>query len=316
MKMCKPGPTHLISGTQGRYQRILSVAAATVILAGCGDAPSGSSRSPTAPLSVVPVANAGVVSTVATTVTDLGACLGRTPGTQCFNAVGMRATDVAFSPLSSAPLNVSAMVTGSTVSVVWTQPVFQDAPVTSYVVEAGSIPGFAVPDLANFDTGNALTSLIASNVPPGTYYVRIRARNALGLSGPSNEIRVVVDGGGGSCPGAPRSLTAALLAPGAVSLSWLAPLSGRVQSYVIEAGSSPGLSNLADFDTGNVALVYLANAVPPGSYYVRVRSQASGCPLSQPSNEVLLVVPGASGPNPLVTFALSYTCNQIGRAHV
>jgi uncharacterized protein YfaP (DUF2135 family) len=49
------------------------------------------------------------------------------------------------------------------------------------------------------------TSVLASDVPVGTYYIRVRARNAFGASAPSNEATLVV--GAGECGSA---LTASL----------------------------------------------------------------------------------------------------------
>jgi hypothetical protein len=62
--------------------------------------------------------------------------------------------------------------------------------VTSYVLEAGFTPGAS--NVVIFDTGSAATSLTASGVPSGVYYVRVRARNASGTSAASNEIVVVM----------------------------------------------------------------------------------------------------------------------------
>ena len=61
---------------------------------------------------------------------------------------------------------------------------------TSYVVEAGSVSGAA--NLAVIDTGSVSPILMAT-APPGTYFVRVRARNACGLSGPSNQVVVIVN---------------------------------------------------------------------------------------------------------------------------
>jgi hypothetical protein len=60
---------------------------------------------------------------------------------------------------------------------------------TSYVIEAGSAP--LLSDLLVSDTGNASTSS-SLTAAAGTYYLRLRARNACGTSGPSNEVMVVV----------------------------------------------------------------------------------------------------------------------------
>src|SRR5438874_8853098 len=86
---------------------------------------------------------------------------------------------------------------------------------------------------------------------------------------------------------APGNLTATA-SGSSVALAWTAPDSGElVQSYVIEAGSSPGGINLANFSTGSTATTYSASGVPAGSYYVRVRARtASG--VGPPSNEALL----------------------------
>jgi hypothetical protein len=109
---------------------------------------------------------------------------------------------------------------------------------------------------------------------------------------------VVVSSGGtvGSCPSAPRGLTASQ-SGGAVTLTWQPPSSGVPASYVIQAGSAPGLSNIApNFDLGGTATTFTAR-VAAGSYYVRVYAKSNSCAspalLSPASNEILLTV--ASG---------------------
>src|SRR5690606_23436140 len=55
---------------------------------------------------------------------------------------------------------------------------------TTYVIEAGSTAGAA--DLARIVVGPATHYTV--DVPPGTFYVRVRAASSTGVSGPSNEI--------------------------------------------------------------------------------------------------------------------------------
>src|SRR6185436_4442206 len=44
-------------------------------------------------------------------------------------------------------------------------------------------------------------------------------------------------------------------------------------SYVLEAGSATGLSDLVNTDTGGAAVVFTADNVPTGTYFVRVREE-------------------------------------------
>jgi hypothetical protein len=59
--------------------------------------------------------------------------------------------------------------------------------------------------------------------------------------------------------------------------------------FVLEAGSGPGLANLATFDVG-LQTSMVVNLVPPGTYYVRVRP-ANVTGSGQPSNEIVVIVP-------------------------
>ena len=76
---------------------------------------------------------------------------------------------------------------------------------------------------------------------------------------------------------APLSLSATVNG-NIVVLSWTTPASGGpVLTYTIEAGSAPGLTNLASFNTGNASTSLTVPGVPNGTYYVRVRAlDASG----------------------------------------
>jgi hypothetical protein len=99
---------------------------------------------------------------------------------------GGRCTIAAFASAPPAPqLHPAAIRADRTVTVAWTGP---SEPTTGFVVEAGSASGLA--DIATLVvTGNALT---VPNVPAGSYYVRVRARNHIGTSAPSDEMLLTV----------------------------------------------------------------------------------------------------------------------------
>ena len=84
------------------------------------------------------------------------------------------------------PTGLTAHVNGNAVGLTWSPA----AGATGYVLEAGSAPGLAniVP---GFAMGPSL-GLFVPGVPPGRYYVRLRARYATGISEPSAEIVVDV----------------------------------------------------------------------------------------------------------------------------
>lgn len=147
----------------------------------------------------------------------------------------------------------------------------------TYIVEAGSVPGAS--DMGSFVIGAATSYSV--DVPPGTFYVRVRAANSLGMSAPSNE--VVVQGRG--APNAPTSLRASGTGS-TVVLRWNASTGTSAPTgYVIEAGSAPGLANLAVLPLGNVTT--FTTTAPPGTYYVRVRA-LNGRGASAASNEIIV----------------------------
>jgi hypothetical protein len=184
------------------------------------------------------------------------------------------------------PTSLQAAVDGRTVTLTWAAPAGGPA-LTTYVLEAGSSPGLS--DLAAIAVGS-LPTLTVANVSAGRYFVRVRAANTSGAGGPSNEVLVVVDGVGcGAAPTSPSNLRVNSIGGGAVTLSWTAA-AGAPTTYIIEAGSSAGASDLANSDLGSVATSFTAVGVGRGTYYVRMRGQ-NACGRGLPSNEIAVVVP-------------------------
>ena len=175
------------------------------------------------------------------------------------------------------PSLATPAVDGRIVTLEWTAPATGAAP-SGYRLEAGSAPGAA--DLATLRTGT--TGLRVTDVPDGTYYVRIRAeRNGI-VGPPSDEFPVVVAG----CP--PPAAPSALTRGGTgntVVLDWT-PGAGST-GYRVEAGSGPGLANLAVLST---VAPTLGVSAPAGVYFVRVRG-VNSCGAGPASEELPVTVP-------------------------
>jgi hypothetical protein len=172
------------------------------------------------------------------------------------------------------PGGLTHTINGSSVQLAWQAA----AGATSYVLEAGSTSGSN--NLLVSDTGNVTT--LGATAAPGTYFVRIRARNACGSSAPSNEVVVVV---AGCAPTLAPASAAGTVTNGTVQVSWGA-VTGAT-GYQVEAGLSPGATNAGVFQISGTSI---AGAAPPGRYYVRIRAR-NGCGVGPASSEIVIDVP-------------------------
>jgi hypothetical protein len=167
------------------------------------------------------------------------------------------------------------------------------AEATGYQLEAAVSPLGAVASVP------VAARATATNVPDGTYFVRVRAVNAAGVSLPSAEVAVIVGVAAcGAPPVAPVALTQSV-AGGLVTFAWTPGAGGCAPThYVLSAGSAPSLSNIVSLNVG--LQTALAAPAPPGTYYVRVAA-ANAWGTSVPSNEVVVsigascTVPGVPG---------------------
>ena len=182
---------------------------------------------------------------------------------------------------------------GRTVMMDWEAPLDGD-PVTTYTLEVGSAPGLANLVVVPLSAARSFT---ASGVPDGTFWLRVRAANESGSSDPSEDVGLVM-GPSGGCVGLPLAPSAlgSTTAGAAVSLAWTAPAGVAPTSYVLSAGSAPGQSDLATFNTGSTRTGWSGNA-PPGLYHVRVAARTA-CGVGPASNDIAVAVAvgGAAAP--------------------
>lgn len=185
-------------------------------------------------------------------------------------------------PVGPAVVLEPALVAGGMVTLSWS-PV-GGLTASEYLLEAGTAPGLS--NLYNASVG-AVTALSAQ-VGNGTYFVRVRGRGlGSAITAPSNEISFLVGATGQatcSAPPTPPIGLAGSTAGTQASVQWTA--AHGATSYLVQAGSAPGLS---DVYYGNVgAVVSVSAEVQPGfSAYVRVVA-VNGCGQSAPSTEIFL----------------------------
>lgn len=208
------------------------------------------------------------------------------------------ATSIAVSdaqaPLS--PTGLSSQVSGDLVTISWNPA----AGAAAYAVLVGSAPGAS--DLFAGSVGAATSA--SGRVPPGTYFWRVVALSIAGEpSAPSGEAQFTVGGAAGCTPVAPGGLTADV-SGARVTLRWSAPAGAPPATYVIEAGSGAGLANLHNGVTGSAATEVAVDAVPMGTYFVRIRAQHA-CGTSAPSNEVVVQVGPGATPGGNCSYALA-----------
>ncbi len=180
-----------------------------------------------------------------------------------------------------APTALTNSVSLDTVTLSWT-PSVGGGPAQSYILEAGSSPGLA--NITTIVLNSPNTSTVVGAVPAGVYYVRVRARNALGTSGPSPD--TVVSVGPCSAPTVPTNLGYST-ADNLVTLTWTPPAGGVTQGYWLYAGYGPGQSNALVTSLGPTP--GFVGTAGVGDYYVRIAGRNT-CAIGPQSAELLVSV--------------------------
>lgn len=183
-------------------------------------------------------------------------------------------------PPPGTPRNFSVTAAGSTLTLAWL-PAASGGTLGSYVVEAGSQSGLS--NIYNGAVGTATT--LTAQVPLGTYFIRVRAQNAAGISPPAAEQRVDVTS---HCvvPSAP--VLSASRSGNLVSATWSVPAGGPLTGFLLQAGRTAGGVDLVNASVG--LSTSASGTLAAGTYYIRVVAQAA-CGTSAPSNEAVVPVP-------------------------
>ncbi len=177
-----------------------------------------------------------------------------------------------------APASLAANVQGNAVTLSWDAP-SSGGSAASYLVEAGTAQGSANLGTAPTTT----TSLAVSGVPTGQYFVRVRARNAVGTSAPTSDLVVNV----GCSPPAPPATFTTVVTGTSVAVTW--NVATGTTSTEIDAGYTAGATALSTPFAAPAGSVDVPN-VPRGTYYLRARA-LNGCGTSSASVERTVVVP-------------------------
>jgi hypothetical protein len=171
----------------------------------------------------------------------------------------------------SAPTDLTALVTGSTLTLGWTSTFTGGAVETSWLLVEGTVSG-ALP-LTGGDTATY------ANVPPGSYTLRVLSANAAGFSAPSTPVTVDVPN---ACTGAPDAVTdiRSWRTGDTLTLEWSAPRQGATAtSYAVRVGGGASLSI-------ETTARRLSGVAPPGHYTVEVVAK-NACGAAPPAPAVV-----------------------------
>jgi fibronectin type 3 domain-containing protein len=207
------------------------------------------------------------------------------------NAVGMspQSSEAPATPrptVPSAPLSAVAAAGNASVTVSWSVPASDGgSAITGYDVYRGTGPGgeSAAPIATNV-TGASFTDAGLTNGT--TYYYKMAAVNAVGVSAQSNEASATPQQPA-TVPSAPQSLAAAG-GNGSVSLSWSAPSSNGgspVTGYDVYRGTGPGGESATPIATNVATASFTDPGLTSGTTYYYKVAAVNAVGVSPQSNE-------------------------------
>lgn len=194
-------------------------------------------------------------------------------------------------PPGSAPGNVQVTVSGtSSLTVSWSAVTAFSAEslplaATSYRLDFRATPTGPVIQPVPA-TGTSITVAIPPGIS-GTFYVAVTGINSAGAGPSSPSVAFTIGGGGGGCTTAPATPTGVSggITSGTATVQWTA--SPGATSYIVQAGSAQGGSNLFNANVGPLTTV-TASGLPPGfRAFVRIIA-VNACGQSAPTADFTL----------------------------
>ena len=196
----------------------------------------------------------------------------------------------------SAPSNLAASTSGSTVTLNWSAS-SDNVGVVRYDVYRGTSAGFT-PSSANRIAQPSGTSFADTGLAPGGYYYKVAAEDAAGnISIASNEApATILDT---TPPSAPSSLGTGVVGS-TVSLSWSAATDNvGVVRYDVYRGTSAGFTPTSGNRIAQPSVTsYTDSGLVAGTYYYKVTAEDAAGNVSAASNEASAAIPDTTPPSP------------------
>jgi fibronectin type 3 domain-containing protein len=213
----------------------------------------------------------------------------------------------------SAPTDLAATVSGDAVALAWSASA-DDVGVTGYSLFRGTTPGFTPDADARIAQDLSDTAYTDSARPAGTWYYKVRARDAAGnVSDPSTPAEAII--ADTSAPSAPANVQASSTAPGSVRVTWDASTDDvAVTGYSVHRGTTVGFTpdsvNRVAQDLSSPT--YIDTGVPRGDYFYKVVATDAATNTSNASDPAPVTVPDWVAPSTPTDLAATVTGDSVG----